>query len=151
MDGYNGTVFAYGMTGSGKTYTMGGTDEEPGVIPSAIDRVFDGIDEDKEREFLLRVSYVEVRLDSLLFHLWSCFILDEDMLIILLVSCDASRVQLYNEQLRDLLNPASKLTPTIHEKEGRVVLSNVEESSSIPTFPHNSHQSLVLISTGSLA
>jgi hypothetical protein len=41
---------------------MGGTDEEPGVIPSAIDRVFDGIDEDKEREFLLRVSYVEASL-----------------------------------------------------------------------------------------
>ena len=33
VDGYAATVFAYGHTGSGKTYTMTGTPAEPGVIP----------------------------------------------------------------------------------------------------------------------
>ena len=35
-----GTVFAYGQTNSGKTYTMQGTDNEPGMIPRAVDDVF---------------------------------------------------------------------------------------------------------------
>jgi kinesin family protein 18/19 len=30
LNGYNATVFAYGATGAGKTYTMLGTEEEPG-------------------------------------------------------------------------------------------------------------------------
>ena len=32
-EGYNGTIFAYGQTASGKTYTMMGTPEVPGIIP----------------------------------------------------------------------------------------------------------------------
>ncbi|XP_047307060.1 kinesin-like protein KIN-7O [Impatiens glandulifera] len=58
--GFNGTVFAYGQTSSGKTYTMQGTDSEPGVIPLAIRNVFDIIQEDMDREFLLRMSYMEI-------------------------------------------------------------------------------------------
>lgn len=38
--GYNGTVFAYGQTGTGKTYTMYGSDSEPGVVPRALDHLF---------------------------------------------------------------------------------------------------------------
>ncbi|KAJ3359135.1 hypothetical protein GGF32_009582 [Allomyces javanicus] len=61
MDGYNGTVFAYGQTASGKTYTMMGTDREPGVIPLAIHDVFQYIKmSEGQREFLLRVSYLEI-------------------------------------------------------------------------------------------
>lgn len=45
MEGYSATVFAYGQTSSGKTYTMMGKDEEPGVIPRAISDVFDYISE----------------------------------------------------------------------------------------------------------
>lgn len=41
--GFNGTVFAYGQTSSGKTHTMLGTPEEPGVIPLSIRQVFDEI------------------------------------------------------------------------------------------------------------
>ena len=60
LQGYNCTVFAYGQTGSGKTYTMTGTPDEPGVIPCAVADVFAMIREDPTREFLLRVSYLEI-------------------------------------------------------------------------------------------
>ena len=40
-----GTLFAYGQTSSGKTHTMVGTKEEPGIIQLAIDALFDAIDE----------------------------------------------------------------------------------------------------------
>ena len=43
VGGFNGTVFAYGQTSSGKTHTMQGTAEEPGIIPLAVRDVFDRI------------------------------------------------------------------------------------------------------------
>ncbi|CAK4034984.1 related to kinesin motor [Lecanosticta acicola] len=60
MEGYHGTVFAYGMTGTGKTFSMQGTANSPGVIPLAITDIFSYIRENPEREFLLRVSYLEI-------------------------------------------------------------------------------------------
>ena len=60
MEGYHGTVFAYGMTGTGKTFSMQGTTNSPGVIPLAITDIFSYIRETPHREFLLRVSYLEI-------------------------------------------------------------------------------------------
>lgn len=60
MEGYHGTVFAYGMTGTGKTFSMQGTATQPGVIPLAITDIFSYIRETPSREFLLRVSYLEI-------------------------------------------------------------------------------------------
>lgn len=40
MDGYKVCIFAYGATGSGKTYTMLGTQDERGVIPRAMEQLF---------------------------------------------------------------------------------------------------------------
>lgn len=60
MEGYHGTVFAYGMTGTGKTFSMQGTMSSPGVIPLAITDIFSYIRETPNREFLLRVSYLEI-------------------------------------------------------------------------------------------
>ncbi|OVA20397.1 Kinesin [Macleaya cordata] len=60
MDGVNGTVFAYGVTSSGKTHTMHGDQNSPGIIPLAIKDVFSIIQETPGREFLLRVSYLEI-------------------------------------------------------------------------------------------
>jgi centromeric protein E len=60
MEGYHGTVFAYGMTGTGKTFSMQGTATNPGVIPLAITDIFSYIRETPQREFLLRVSYIEI-------------------------------------------------------------------------------------------
>ncbi|KAK4070405.1 kinesin-like protein [Trichoderma camerunense] len=60
MEGYHGTVFAYGQTGTGKTFSMQGTASSPGVIPLAITDIFSYIRETPSREFLLRVSYLEI-------------------------------------------------------------------------------------------
>ncbi|KAG8643964.1 kinesin-like protein KIN-7D, mitochondrial isoform X2 [Manihot esculenta] len=60
MEGVNGTVFAYGVTSSGKTHTMHGDQSSPGIIPLAIKDVFSIIQDTPGREFLLRVSYLEI-------------------------------------------------------------------------------------------
>ena len=62
VGGFNGTVFAYGQTSSGKTHTMRGTAGQPGIVPLAVQDVFDHISSTQEREYLLRVSYMEVCL-----------------------------------------------------------------------------------------
>ncbi|KAK3446571.1 hypothetical protein EUGRSUZ_A02254, partial [Eucalyptus grandis] len=54
------TVFAYGQTNSGKTHTMRGSKGEPGVIPLSVYDLFDSINKEVGREFLLRMSYMEI-------------------------------------------------------------------------------------------
>nr|XP_046206561.1 centromere-associated protein E isoform X7 [Oncorhynchus gorbuscha] len=60
VEGYNGTIFAYGQTSSGKTFTMMGSSLTPGVIPLAMEDVFQTIKNCPKKEFLLRVSYLEI-------------------------------------------------------------------------------------------
>ncbi|KAH9674008.1 kinesin-like protein KIN-7K [Citrus sinensis] len=45
MDGINGTIFAYGVTSSGKTHTMHGDQRSPGIIPLAVKDAFSIIQE----------------------------------------------------------------------------------------------------------
>lgn len=69
LKGFNCTVFAYGQTGTGKTFTMEGerTDEnldweqDPnlGLIPRAISHIIDELD-DKDREYTIKVSFLEL-------------------------------------------------------------------------------------------
>ncbi|KAF2358787.1 Kinesin motor domain [Trinorchestia longiramus] len=61
--GFNGTIFAYGQTGTGKTYTMEGiTDipEERGVIPNSFNHIFSHIARSSNQQFLIRASYLEI-------------------------------------------------------------------------------------------
>ena len=59
--GINGTVFAYGQTSSGKTHTMLGSGaEHPGVLEMAAADIFAQIGDCPNRDFLLRVSFVEI-------------------------------------------------------------------------------------------
>lgn len=61
LEGYNGTVFAYGQTGCGKTYTMTGDMDSPGVIPNSFKHIFGAIsDTDRSKCFLVRCSYMEI-------------------------------------------------------------------------------------------
>jgi centromeric protein E len=61
MKGYHGSVFTYGQTSSGKTFTMNGSQSQPGIIPQSIFYCFESIQEHfTDREFLFRVCYIEV-------------------------------------------------------------------------------------------
>lgn len=61
MDGYNCSVFVYGATGAGKTFTMLGCPEVPGITYLTMSELFQNIDVHKhEREFEICVSYLEV-------------------------------------------------------------------------------------------
>ncbi|XP_055835682.1 kinesin-like protein KIN-7N [Solanum dulcamara] len=60
LEGFNGTAFAYGQTSSGKTFTMNGTQNDPGIIQRAVNEIFQKIEMTTNREFLIRVSYMEI-------------------------------------------------------------------------------------------
>ncbi|XP_042046839.1 kinesin-like protein KIN-7N [Salvia splendens] len=60
MEGFNGTAFAYGQTSSGKTFTMNGSENDPGIIHRAVRDIFEKTEETSDREFLIRVSYMEI-------------------------------------------------------------------------------------------
>ncbi|GAB6025282.1 Kinesin-like protein kif3b [Chamberlinius hualienensis] len=63
LDGFNGTIFAYGQTGTGKTYTMEGVRadiEKRGVIPNSFDHIFSHIARSQNKQYLVRASYLEI-------------------------------------------------------------------------------------------
>ena len=64
FQGYNGTIFAYGQTGCGKTFTMMGVVDNPdlkGIIPNAFSHIFGFIKtEGESKKFLVRCSFVEI-------------------------------------------------------------------------------------------
>ncbi|CRK96473.1 CLUMA_CG010063, isoform A [Clunio marinus] len=62
--GYNGTIFAYGQTSSGKTHTMIGKNKMPGIIPLAVRDIFHEINETKDREFVVKIGYIEIYNDK---------------------------------------------------------------------------------------
>uniref|UniRef100_A0A8C0YJG9 Kinesin motor domain-containing protein n=1 Tax=Cyprinus carpio carpio TaxID=630221 RepID=A0A8C0YJG9_CYPCA len=85
MNGYNGTIFAYGQTGSGKTFTMLGpseldnfSDELRGVIPRSFEYLFFLINREVERSGGMK-SFL----------------------------CKCSFIEIYNEQIYDLLDSVS--------------------------------------------
>jgi len=61
VSGYNGSVFAYGATGAGKTYTMLGTEDDLGVMGRSVKELFRQIElNSSQREYKLKISYIEV-------------------------------------------------------------------------------------------
>ncbi|XP_017892310.1 kinesin-like protein KIF18A [Ceratina calcarata] len=61
LDGYNCSVFAYGATGAGKTHTMLGSSEDPGITYRTVAELFTQIENQSEhREFNLGVTYLEI-------------------------------------------------------------------------------------------
>ncbi|XP_060683807.1 kinesin heavy chain [Hemiscyllium ocellatum] len=69
LDGYNGTIFAYGQTSSGKTHTMEGklhNHQLMGIIPRIAHDIFDHIySMDENLEFHIKVSYFEIYMDKI--------------------------------------------------------------------------------------
>ena len=62
MAGYNGTVFAYGMTGSGKTYSMQGSASNAGIIPLSVHTIFNHVrrSDHSINSYTIKVSYLEI-------------------------------------------------------------------------------------------
>lgn len=106
LNGYNGTVFAYGQTGAGKSYTMMGAniddEAQKGIIPRMIEQIFASILASAQNiEYTVRVSYMEI----------------------------------YMERIRDLMQPQNDNLP-VHEEKSRgvyvkglmeIYVSSVEE------------------------
>ena len=83
LDGYSSCVFAYGQTGSGKTYTMAGIEERLG-----------------------RADYVSDETDGIIpraiSYLWQGMAQRQEVFYV-----KAAFLEIYNEQVRDLLNPSA--------------------------------------------
>ncbi|KAK1285172.1 hypothetical protein QJS10_CPB20g00525 [Acorus calamus] len=111
LEGYNCTIFAYGQTGTGKTYTMEGGGKKPkngefpsdaGVIPRAVRQIFEVL-EAQLAEYSMKVTFLE----------------------------------LYNEEIRDLLAPeecsefvydkAKKPIALMEDGKGGVLVRGLEE------------------------
>ena len=61
LDGLNGTIFAYGVTSSGKTHTMMGDDVTPGIVPHAIAELYHLIGKlSKRKEITVHMSMLEI-------------------------------------------------------------------------------------------
>jgi len=61
LDGYNATVFAYGATGCGKTHTITGTLQQPGIIFLTMQELFERIGERTEDKVTeISLSYLEI-------------------------------------------------------------------------------------------
>lgn len=67
LEGYNSTIFAYGQTGTGKTFTMEGftydnTDSKRGIIPRTIEDIFFYIESNSNRntKFIIRAAYLQI-------------------------------------------------------------------------------------------
>jgi kinesin family protein 5 len=74
LNGYNGTIFAYGMTGTGKTFSMLGkynygkqedSNEDRGIIPRSLEKIFEHIQEDTEYEYTICVGFIQIYLEMI--------------------------------------------------------------------------------------
>ncbi|KAG9397062.1 Kinesin motor domain [Carpediemonas membranifera] len=61
LNGYNGTIMAYGQTGTGKTFTLSNhTPGQEGVISRAMVRLFETADRDPDHDYEITVSYIQI-------------------------------------------------------------------------------------------
>ncbi|KNC56173.1 kinesin family member 1B [Thecamonas trahens ATCC 50062] len=65
--GYNCSIFAYGQTGAGKSYSMTGAPGQPGIIPRGLAEMFRRIDanDDPDLSFRVEVSYLEIYMEKI--------------------------------------------------------------------------------------
>ncbi|XP_015172129.1 PREDICTED: bipolar kinesin KRP-130-like [Polistes dominula] len=96
LAGYNCTVFAYGQTGTGKTFTMEGVSNDPalhwqsdttaGIIPRTLSHLFDELRLLEAQEYTVRVSFLELY--------------NEELFDLLSPNDDASKIRLYEDTSR---------------------------------------------------
>ncbi|KAJ6674737.1 KINESIN-LIKE PROTEIN KIN-12B [Salix viminalis] len=109
LAGFNSSVFAYGQTGSGKTYTMWGpanvlSDEnflcdQQGLTPRVFQRLFDRINEEQIKHTDKQLKY----------------------------QCRCSFLEIYNEQITDLLDPSQRNLQIREDMQTGVYVDNLRE------------------------
>jgi centromeric protein E len=132
IDGFSCTIFAYGQTASGKTYTMRGTDAEPGIVVHAVNHLFACVKKSEQecnREFCIRASYLEVCFS---WFLNMCSLYDPVSARLAAPSVQASKIglciQIYNEEVNDLLDTSKyNLTIKADNKNG-IKVAGLSES-----------------------
>jgi len=66
LEGYNGTIFAYGQTGTGKTFTMVGEKESPGIIPRALEYIFSKITMPHPKDqYEISLSFIQIYMEAM--------------------------------------------------------------------------------------
>uniref|UniRef100_A0A7S1PHJ4 Kinesin motor domain-containing protein n=1 Tax=Percolomonas cosmopolitus TaxID=63605 RepID=A0A7S1PHJ4_9EUKA len=81
LEGYNVSLFAYGQTGSGKSFSMIGVKEDPGIVPLVAAQIFELIKQkDAEQEGIAEADRIFYEVE-------------------------VAMMEIYNEEVRDLLNP----------------------------------------------
>ncbi len=68
LSGYNSTIFTYGQTGTGKTYTIEGTKENPGLLPNIFEELFkqvESIENKKEEDIIILFSVIQIYMEKL--------------------------------------------------------------------------------------
>ena len=70
MDGFNSTVFAYGATGAGKTHTMLGNAEKPGIMFQTMRELFKIKEDYHDREYTLKISFLEIYNEQIRDLIW---------------------------------------------------------------------------------
>lgn len=66
FEGFNCTVFTYGQTGAGKSFTLTGVLDNPelyGVTPRIIDDIFGHIKNDPNKDYVVQTSYIECYME----------------------------------------------------------------------------------------
>ncbi|KAL8481040.1 hypothetical protein ACS0TY_026994 [Phlomoides rotata] len=105
LAGFNSSVFAYGQTGSGKTYTIWGAsnalleEDQQGLAPRVFQRLFQRIDEEQVKQADRHLVYM----------------------------CRCSFLEIYNEQITDLLDPSQKNLQIREDVKTGVYVENLRE------------------------
>ncbi|XP_073275294.1 kinesin-like protein KIN-12B [Primulina huaijiensis] len=105
LAGFNSSVFAYGQTGSGKTYTIWGAsnalfeEDQQGLVPRVFNRLFERIDEEQVKQADRKLVFM----------------------------CRCSFLEIYNEQITDLLDPSQKNLQIREDVNNGVYVENITE------------------------
>ncbi|KAH7296741.1 hypothetical protein KP509_26G036900 [Ceratopteris richardii] len=101
LEGYNGTIMAYGQTGAGKTYTLADVvindaiqSRVEGIIPRSAANIFEYASNDKNHEYHISMSYI----------------------------------QIYMETIQDLLNPETTNLQIREAEDGGIFIAGVHEN-----------------------